>query len=581
MADKFKGLLWIIIDNGEFETLMKKIILIVLYILLAEVSFAQVSPKSEKELTTQQISALTLLGELWGFLKYYHLNVAKVKCDWDSVLIQKVPMYIDAKNKTEINKLTEDWLQQLGTVNKCNTCNNNISDSLKYNLDLSWIGNSNLSEKTKNKLRFIQYNRNQSSNHYVGYEPSFAVKITNEKAYNQSRFLYPDANYRLLLLFRYWNILNYFSPYKYLSGKDWKEILREKIPVFYTAKDTLIYHLECMKLINCLNDGHSTISLTEALMNFFGKFYWVPFECKYINKKFVVSKIYNDSVATVIKIKTGDVITEVNGEKVEGKLKRFMAYIGGSNDFHKQLVFAGKFLFTGKNNVFTIKKIRSDKFITDTFILSDGYIPNRKKESIIPWKIIDGNIGYVDMGMLQKEQVDKMMDELLHTKTIIYDIRNYPNDTWSVIAKYLCKEPFIMSRISFSYLNYPGVFRYKKSLFYGKANSNPYKGKVILLVDESSASHAEYAAMGLQAATQTITMGNTTAGQDGDIINFFRLPGGFVTRFSGLGIYYPDGTVAQRKGVKIDIWVRPTIKALQEQRDEVIEAAVNYIRHTK
>ncbi|HTM93488.1 MAG TPA: S41 family peptidase, partial [Flavisolibacter sp.] len=102
-------------------------------------------------------------------------------------------------------------------------------------------------------------------------------------------------------------------------------------------------------------------------------------------------------------------------------------------------------------------------------------------------------------------------------------------------------------------------------------------GKVVLLVDESTVSHAEYSAMGLQAATHTITIGNTTAGQNGDISERFWLPGGVFSRFSGLGIRYFDGTPMQRRGIKIDIRVRPTIKGLQDGRDEVLETAIKYL----
>jgi C-terminal processing protease CtpA/Prc len=89
-----------------------------------------------------------------------------------------------------------------------------------------------------------------------------------------------------------------------------------------------------------------------------------------------------------------------------------------------------------------------------------------------------------------------------------------------------------------------------------------------------SKSHAEYSAMGLQEATKTITIGSATAGADGDPVDFITLPGGLKTRFSGLGVYYTDGTVAQKKGVKIDIICRPTINGVQQGKDELLEKAV-------
>jgi carboxyl-terminal processing protease len=52
------------------------------------------------------------------------------------------------------------------------------------------------------------------------------------------------------------------------------------------------------------------------------------------------------------------------------------------------------------------------------------------------------------------------------------------------------------------------------------------------------------------------------------------MPGGAKTAISGIGIFYPDGTETQRKGVKIDIEITPTIKGIQERRDEILDKAL-------
>lgn len=311
-----------------------------------------------------------------------------------------------------------------------------------------------------------------------------------------------------------------------------------------------------------------------VLERFLGKYYTVPFLCMLIDNQFVVSSILNDSAAAVIRIRKGDVIKEVNGEDVFRRFKRLKPYVISSNIDNKAMTFAASFLFRGTDSLFAVKKERHNKVIFDTIQLSQQTLVE-----VVPgdaWKILKDSIGYVDMGALKKEQVHDMMQELMPTKGIIFDIRNYPNNTWSVIVNFLSKKPFIMSKVTYPDLDYPGLFLYHKPIIYGKENKESYTGKVVLLVNESSVSHAEYSAMGLQAACSAVTIGNTTAGKDGDINNRFWLPGGYISRFSGLGIYYPDGTVTQRKGIKIDIKARPSIRGLQEGRDELIERALTY-----
>ncbi|HYH13687.1 MAG TPA: S41 family peptidase, partial [Flavisolibacter sp.] len=546
-----------------------------LLLLLSLSSFSQ-----DTRLSAQQITSLTTLGELWGFFKYYHPHVAKGKWNWDSVLIAKLPEYLNAKNKQSLSTLTNNWIQELGNIDSCKRCYQQVPDSLGYNLDFSWINEKCFTKDVVMKLNFIRANRNIGSHHYVEYQASYKslLNFKNEKVYNDTKFVYPPAEYRIVTLFRHWNWVHYFFPYKHLIGKDWKKVLQEMVPAFYEAKDTLSYHKALLKLTASLEDGHSRLL---GLSSFYvlGEYYPVPFLCMLIDDQFVVSSLSNDSAASAIRIKKGDVLIEVNGESVYDRYKRLAPYVQASNEGSKAMFFAASYLFRGSDSVFTIKKIRGKQVIIDTIQFSKKVIPfSRSQRS---WKLLADSIGYVDMGILQKTEVDKMMKELMATKGIIFDLRNYPHGTWNLIAAYLCKQPFVMSRISYPDLDYPGVFLFENPAKYGNTNDNPYTGKVVLLVDESAVSHAEYSAMGLQAATQTITIGNTTAGMDGNITNRLWLPGGLFTQFSGTGVYYPDGTVTQRKGVRIDYYVRPTIKGLQAGRDEVLEAAVSYITTNK
>lgn len=97
-----------------------------------------------------------------------------------------------------------------------------------------------------------------------------------------------------------------------------------------------------------------------------------------------------------------------------------------------------------------------------------------------------------------------------------------------------------------------------------------------MLVNEETQSRAEYSVMCLQTANNVITIGSQTAGADGDM-SYIEFVGGYKSVMSGTGVYYPDGTITQRKGVKVDIEILPTIKGIQEGKDEVLEKAIEII----
>jgi hypothetical protein len=70
-----------------------------------------------------------------------------------------------------------------------------------------------------------------------------------------------------------------------------------------------------------------------------------------------------------------------------------------------------------------------------------------------------------------------------------------------------------------------------------------------------------------------ITVGNQIAGPDGDVVRREYLTG-FRTAMSGNGVMYLDGTESQRKAVKIDVIVNPSVDGLKQGRDEILEKAI-------
>lgn len=133
--------------------------------------------------------------------------------------------------------------------------------------------------------------------------------------------------------------------------------------------------------------------------------------------------------------------------------------------------------------------------------------------------------------------------------------------------------PRIFTRIIVPDLSYPGKFYWKNPEEVGTKNKNYYKGDVIILVDSNTISYAEWYAMALQTINNSITIGNQTLGADGDTSKIEFL-GGFKTVFSGIGVFYPDYTETQRKGIKIDIQVNITSQGIREGRDEILERAI-------
>ncbi|HEX6427634.1 MAG TPA: hypothetical protein VF008_08120, partial [Niastella sp.] len=68
---------------------------------------------------------------------------------------------------------------------------------------------------------------------------------------------FPDAGFRLLALYRYWNIIQYCFPYKYLIQENWNNVLAEFVPKFVNAATELDYKLAALELIARIHDTHA------------------------------------------------------------------------------------------------------------------------------------------------------------------------------------------------------------------------------------------------------------------------------------------------------------------------------------
>jgi C-terminal processing protease CtpA/Prc len=122
----------------------------------------------------------------------------------------------------------------------------------------------------------------------------------------------------------------------------------------------------------------------------------------------------------------------------------------------------------------------------------------------------------------------------------------------------------------------PGLLRKKIGYMLGSNNNSHYKGNVYVLVSEATQSEAEFLVMALQRNNKVKVVGSQSAGSDGNVQPFY-FPGKIETVFTGLGIYYPDETPTQRRGIKIDVNVNQTLSGIAKGNDEILEKALSII----
>lgn len=536
---------------------------------------------STKAFCQTEVQNIATFCKIWGFLKYYHPTIAKGKMDWDNEFLTRVTVVSRMKDKKEVSKYFLSWIESLGEIQRCNRCSDSLPGYLSINYNMEWLGDSTaFTTELIRKLSYILKNRNQKKNYYTPFKKVLFIQAPSmnyetEKVYADS--IYPSTPLRLLTLSRYWNIVNYFFPYKHAIGRNWDTVLFEMIPKFRDAVDTLSYHLSILELAASINDSHSRFFYTPQTLKYFGDKAPI-FEYTIIEDKAVVTGFYNDSLSKIDDIKYGDVVLKVNQCPLEAIIEEKGKYVGASNQDCR--IRDMKTMLLNGNKDSTTVEIERDGLISVKTIhrYPIWYLANSQNKKIIErsWKLTIDNIGYVNMGTLQYGEIDEMMKELKGAKAIIFDVRNYPRSLYPKLSNYLNAERRPYVRFTTPKVDFPGMYAYSKDHYTGKKNNAPFQGRVILLIDERTQSMAELTVMALQTAPNVTLLGSHTAGADGDVVTI-PLPGGYRVSMSSIGVYYPDGKETQRIGIAPDVEVRPTIEGLIKRKDEVFEEAIRYI----
>lgn len=581
--------------------------------LLIAVFFAVSSTRPASAQTNDINQKKYYFFKVWGFLKYNHPAIASGKMDADSIFLSNLPAIDEAKNNAEFNLAISKMLQQLGEVKVRPSVIKAYSNKILSNhINQAWFIKAQfLSKAVAGKLHYIYQNRFAGTGHFYHPAKHYIPELPHEKPYAFADSVNIPYAYRMLTLAKMQAAVDYLDPHKYLMDTNWDNDVKEFIPLFTQANSRTGYEMQLLKLSARLNDTH-TFPFYKEMKNkrkLFKTIYYPPFDYKLLNdKQVLVTKILIPDLCEKAGIQAGDIITGFGTYTVEGRVNQLATMLSVSNR-NALLNRLGIYI----NNLF---------FVTETLQSKILYMRNGvAKSTTLEWagqkdlpvitdyikKIMKPEYSgtetdYVSPGIVRFKiedatrftnsipdaQMDKAMDSIFNIaakgKGIIFDMRGYPH--WGGFLSYVYKKFGQNNRYPAQYYkaditdfgNYvldtdsttyrpPGI----------QPGQFPYKGKVVIITNGQTLSLSEYQSMYLQSIfPQSVTIGEQSAGADGDE-KMLMLPGGYEFYFTGNAIFYPDGTYAQRKGVKIDKVVHPLAADLLNDKDTMLQAAIDMI----
>jgi len=408
--------------------------------------------------------------------------------------------------------------------------------------------------------------------------PPPAVRPFPEKAYSD---LDPvPREYRLLGLFRMWNVVRLFYPYHELLDRPWDDTLVEFLPSFDAAESRLEYLLTTLALAARMQDTHANAWLPGL----------APFGSadpaivtRRIEGRWIVSQVTDSTLAD--RVSVGDVILSVDGEPSEERARRLAPYMPASTPQALDWRIAGSLLKGEEGSDALLELEKEDGSRVTVALPRIGWNDVRANAEAEPDRgvveVLPDGFGYIDLDRLERPGVNDALEAVQGMAGLIFDMRGYPNGTAWWIGPRLATKTVTAAR--FRRPVYLDPEQSDASFYEFEQKIRPrdhweYEHPIVVLIDENAISQAEHTCMHLEAALEgkVTFIGTPTNGANGDVTDF-PIPGGITVVFTGHDARHGDGRQLQRVGFQPNVFVAPTIEGIRRGEDEVLEAAVGFL----
>jgi C-terminal processing protease CtpA/Prc len=387
----------------------------------------------------------------------------------------------------------------------------------------------------------------------------------------------PTREQRMLAAIKAWATIEYFHAPRRLDH-DWDRQLRATLPRVEGAADPGDYRDALAEMLVPLRDGHSYVRPRSEVGNRASTaIYW-----RRIDGKIVAGALRDEAVARAAGIALGDELVSVGGIPAEYVASdRLRTVASGTEESRRQWAVAT--VDRGGLATTVDLEVRSPGGAAHRMTLRRDYDYDHNfwARSGPHYRMLSGNIGYVDLARLTSDEVDATFDALGKTRAIVFDMRGYPNGTAWLVGERIdthsgpvlaeIRTPWVSPRTAGDDITMREPQRGRIS------DKPPYRGKVVVLIDDRAVSAAEHLCLVFEATSNATFIGSPTSGTNGEE-TYVRLPGGLEMRFTGMEILHADGRQLQQVGIQPQITVRPTLRGLRAGKDEVLDRALRFLQ---
>lgn len=381
---------------------------------------------------------------------------------------------------------------------------------------------------------------------------------------------------KLLDLSTIWSQVSFVFPYFQTCDLNWNEQYANFIEKTMKTETDREHALLMAEFINSLGDGHTDISFAREVLDEVGYF---PFELEYLKEGYCLH---------------GERVVRIDGMTMEEICEKAGKYVYRVGDFLPRLGYILPFLLEGTAHVIeTTKESISFSMLPQKPSVSR----NGKTEFIQHGDILQ--IRFSDMLCCRQAEIEEKLKEI-QPRRVILDIREniggmtklgadiaqlFLDGTFGGCRKWTRK----MSGVQYAcasqmvgnctveqqkILDLTDYEEYEDR--WGEENCKAvFSGPLVVLTSRKTVSAAEDFVALFRSNQRATIIGTPTCGTTGTPL-LKKISCGTI-RVCSVGYCLKDGTPWIGKGIQPDIWAEQTASGRQNEVDEVLEKALEYL----
>lgn len=476
----------------------------------------------------------------WGIVKYSKIEKKESVLNWDSLYLKWYPQIVNAKSQNDVNIILINFTKEFDIVT-WKKVNKKINTYTIY---------KGLEDIDKNLLTYINFikrefkcTREKKRSHYSFCNPKINFPcFKNEASYDIQ--LCKQEAYRSLALAKFWNVIEYFYPYKDHIPSGWDDVLDKYIPRFIASISLQEYILLTRELNVEILDPHAATSIQGSFAKLYAKH--PPFTIAFDQDKIFLENTSDPNLSCGDQLLIYDSLTINSLFTDRIKLYRIL-----NLSINSKLVGQNMLLSTKDSIYYSI--LRNGKDTVSGFFKTINWSETLTLKKKLSYLELD-TAHYLNLSCYSDSAFMERVAKLNKDKTLILDLRDYPSVSHNIVGLFTKNEIYFGNHL-IPKRNYPGEFKfYKKAVVQPISTSIDFKFKeIIVLINHETISKAEYIAAAFKGLDGVKIIGTNSAGAMGTL-TFIELPGKVVNSFSVTGFYSKEGKSILETGIIPDIF---------------------------